>query len=135
MVYPHGQRGLSQCGHFSDKGEGVGFSRFSADVFYGRLLTVNKTYCYFKIFVLHFKRLFLAFKIFSTSYIEQLKNLFWDLSYRKIPKYGQINYLPNISLHFEFRLSLFSGSKVSFWEVPPVKGPPYLPYLFGLFVS
>jgi len=33
MVCPHGQasRGLSQCGHFADKGEGVNFSRFCAD--------------------------------------------------------------------------------------------------------
>jgi len=31
-------RGLNQCGHFSDKGEGVNFSRFCADVFYGRPL-------------------------------------------------------------------------------------------------
>jgi len=28
------ERGLSQCGHFSDKG--VNFSRFCANVFYGR---------------------------------------------------------------------------------------------------
>jgi len=38
MVCPHGQGGLSQCGHFEDKG-GVNFSRFCADVFYGRALT------------------------------------------------------------------------------------------------
>jgi len=37
MVCPHEQEGLSQCGHFSDKGgAGVSFSRFCADVFYGR---------------------------------------------------------------------------------------------------
>jgi len=30
----------SQCGHFSDKRKGVNFSRFCADVFYGRFLTV-----------------------------------------------------------------------------------------------
>jgi len=30
-----GERKLSQCGHFVDK-EGVNFSRFCADVFYGR---------------------------------------------------------------------------------------------------
>jgi len=37
MVCPHGQevRGLSQCGHFADKEEGVNFSRFCANVFYG----------------------------------------------------------------------------------------------------
>jgi len=35
------RRGLSQCGHFSDRGEGVNFSRFCADVLYGRLLTAN----------------------------------------------------------------------------------------------
>jgi len=34
MVCPHGQRGLSQYGYFSDKGGGVNFSRFCADVFY-----------------------------------------------------------------------------------------------------
>jgi len=28
-----------QCGHFSDKGEGVNSSRFCTDVFYGRPLT------------------------------------------------------------------------------------------------
>jgi len=34
---------LNQCVHyiFSDKGEGVNFSRFCADVFYGRTLTVS----------------------------------------------------------------------------------------------
>jgi len=33
MMCPHEQRGgLSQCGHFADKG--VNFSRFCADVFY-----------------------------------------------------------------------------------------------------
>jgi len=40
MVCPHGQGWLSQCGHFSDKG-GVNFSRFCADVFYGRPLSKN----------------------------------------------------------------------------------------------
>jgi len=30
---------LSQCGHFSDKGSGVNFSRFCSDFFYGRYLT------------------------------------------------------------------------------------------------
>jgi len=35
----HKQGGLSQCGHFADKGvKGVNFSRFFADVFYGRPL-------------------------------------------------------------------------------------------------
>jgi len=42
MVCPHGQGegegGLSQCVHFSDKEGGVNFSRFCADVFYGRPL-------------------------------------------------------------------------------------------------
>jgi len=40
MVCQHGQggRGLSQCEHFSDKGEGVNFSRFCADVLYERPL-------------------------------------------------------------------------------------------------
>jgi len=41
ILCPHGQRGggLSQCGHFSDKeGREVNFSRFCADIFYGRLL-------------------------------------------------------------------------------------------------
>jgi len=39
LVCPHGQvgGGLSQCGHFADKG--VNFSRFCADVFYGRPLS------------------------------------------------------------------------------------------------
>jgi len=34
---PHGQegRGLSLCGHFSDKEGGINFSRFCADVLYG----------------------------------------------------------------------------------------------------
>jgi len=40
MVCPCGQGGLSQCGHFADK-RGVNFSRFCADVFYGRPLTQN----------------------------------------------------------------------------------------------
>jgi len=41
MMCPHGQgkKGLSQCGHLADKGGGeVNFSRYCADVFYGRLL-------------------------------------------------------------------------------------------------
>jgi len=29
---------LSQCGHFADKGGGVNFSRFCADIVYGRPL-------------------------------------------------------------------------------------------------
>jgi len=33
-------RGLSQCGYFADKGERANFSRFCADVFYGRPLTI-----------------------------------------------------------------------------------------------
>jgi len=38
MVCPHGQGGLRQCKHFSDKGDGrFNFSRFSAGVLYGRL--------------------------------------------------------------------------------------------------
>jgi len=36
-------RGLSQCGHFLDKGEGVNFSRFCTDVLYGRPLTYEVT--------------------------------------------------------------------------------------------
>jgi len=32
---------LSQCGHFSDKGEGSVFHDFFADVVYGRLLKLN----------------------------------------------------------------------------------------------
>jgi len=45
MVCSHGQgeRWLSQCGHFSDKGERVNFSRFSADVLYGRPLKVEES--------------------------------------------------------------------------------------------
>jgi len=31
-------RGFSKCGHFEDKGKGINFSRFCADVFYGRPL-------------------------------------------------------------------------------------------------
>jgi len=39
MVCTHDKgEGLSQCGHFSDKREGVNFSRFCVDVFYGRCL-------------------------------------------------------------------------------------------------
>jgi len=34
MVCPHGQVGLSQCRHFSDKGGVVNFLRFCADVLY-----------------------------------------------------------------------------------------------------
>jgi len=33
--------GLSQCGHFSDKGEGVKFLRFCTDVLHERTLTKN----------------------------------------------------------------------------------------------
>jgi len=41
-VRTRGEGGLSQCGHFSNKGGGeVNFSRFCADVFYGRPL-MNK---------------------------------------------------------------------------------------------
>jgi len=53
MVYLHeqggGGRGLSQCGsHFADGG--VNFSRFCADVFYGRpLTTIQKKGFYFRI--------------------------------------------------------------------------------------
>jgi len=35
-----GGEGLSLCGHFADKGERVNFSRFCADFFYGRPLTI-----------------------------------------------------------------------------------------------
>jgi len=44
IVCPHeqGGRGLSQCGHFVGKEEGGNFSRFCADVFYGRSL-IEKT--------------------------------------------------------------------------------------------
>jgi len=34
---------LSQYGHFSDKGEGVNYSGFCADDFYGRPLTSTLT--------------------------------------------------------------------------------------------
>jgi len=40
MVCPYGRGGSSQCGHFADKRRGQ-FSRFFADVLYGRPLTVN----------------------------------------------------------------------------------------------
>jgi len=40
MVCPHGQWRLSQCGNFSDNGSN--FSRFCADVLYGRLLIQNQ---------------------------------------------------------------------------------------------
>jgi len=36
-VCPHGQGGLSQCGHFVDKEEEVNFSRFCEDALYGPL--------------------------------------------------------------------------------------------------
>jgi len=36
-----GKGRLSQCKHFADKGEGVNFSRFCADVSYERPLTAN----------------------------------------------------------------------------------------------
>jgi len=41
IVCPHRQegRGVSQCRHFVDKGEGVKFSQFYVDVFYVRTLT------------------------------------------------------------------------------------------------
>jgi len=39
-----GEKGLNQCGHFSDKREGVNFSRFCADVFYGRPLSGSTEY-------------------------------------------------------------------------------------------
>jgi len=35
---------LSKCGHFANKGEGVNFSRFCADVIYGRPLSVNAAF-------------------------------------------------------------------------------------------
>jgi len=35
MVCLHGQGELSQCGPFADRGEGVNFSRFCADIFFG----------------------------------------------------------------------------------------------------
>jgi len=37
--YVQRERGLSQCGHFSDKVGGANFSRFCADVLYGQSLT------------------------------------------------------------------------------------------------
>jgi len=37
-----GEGELNQCGHFAYKMEGVNFSRFCADVFYGQLLRVIK---------------------------------------------------------------------------------------------
>jgi len=42
MVCPREQRGrgLNQCGHFANKAEGVNYSRFCADVFYGLPLTL-----------------------------------------------------------------------------------------------
>jgi len=40
MACPHEQCGLSQCGHFANKGGGgVNFSRLCAEVFYGRPLS------------------------------------------------------------------------------------------------
>jgi len=42
MACPHGQGELNQCEHFADKGGGVNFFRFYADVFYGRPLIVGK---------------------------------------------------------------------------------------------
>jgi len=37
------ERGLSQCGHFANKVEGrVNFSRFCADILYGRPLSANE---------------------------------------------------------------------------------------------
>jgi len=42
MMRPHGQgEGSNQYGHLPYKGEGVNFSRFCADVFYGWTLRRN----------------------------------------------------------------------------------------------
>jgi len=46
MVCPHGQGGLSQCGHFADKGGGINFLRFCADVFYGRPLIIIGSFAF-----------------------------------------------------------------------------------------
>jgi len=37
--------GLSQCVHFADKAVGEHFSRFCADIFYGRPLVKTKNTC------------------------------------------------------------------------------------------
>jgi len=42
-LHGHGGRGLSQSGHFANKEGGVNFSRFCADVFYGRPLNKKAT--------------------------------------------------------------------------------------------
>jgi len=39
IVYPQGQGGFNQCGLLPTRGEGVNFSQFCVDVFYGRHLT------------------------------------------------------------------------------------------------
>jgi len=39
------KEGLSQCGHFSNNGEGVNFSRFCTDFFNGLPLKENTTEC------------------------------------------------------------------------------------------
>jgi len=53
MVCPHGQRGLSQCGHIrTKKGEGVNFSQFCADFLYGRPLVF-----YLYVNLLHFEHI------------------------------------------------------------------------------
>jgi len=61
MICPQGHReGLSQFRHFSDKGEGVNFSRFCAVVFYGRPLTVEILFVLHTTFFLFFMGFYFA---------------------------------------------------------------------------
>jgi len=70
--------GLSQCGHFVDKGGGGGgnFSRFCADVFYGRPLAFERIVWYF-----------LSFGTFSIFWfkmevsLQHCHKLYWQLKY------------------------------------------------------
>jgi len=42
---------------------------------------------------------------------------------KRTSKFGQINCLTNVFLHYEFQLSMFSSLKISFWEC--VLGEPF----------
>jgi len=65
-----GERGLSQCGNFTDKGGGVDFSEFCVDVFYGRplMITVSCFNSNYSIFKLHLPL------VFCDCFIYQINN-------------------------------------------------------------
>jgi len=80
MLCPHGQGRLSQCGHFFGEGGWGGFfSRFCADVFYCRPLTVIFE---LKLAVLKFLPSF-VFSLMFNKDMQKLSGKFLDISLGK----------------------------------------------------